>query len=263
MDTINPKILELKEPSDNVIHTVDITFGLCQLPLRIRMRRFQVQEKDMLDPRFYERGWKHQQGLQHYCLADVKQATQDFISYIKDNALVGLMKATRDSDEVVRLTFDMISSECQAVNEKAVDGKSDTGMETTAQSFLRRIVEMCFALRHEGTRGRLVRGPKALLESQSNRGGGVAIPRMMMAQLDCILHKTILPGIVPPLLREMEVYLFSQKGDEWFEVYLSSFLLLQQISKRTLHQARWALNNQCWENPLVNYNPPPHITTYT
>lgn len=235
------------------ILTVEVTQGICQIPIRLRVRRFEPQEGDVIHRKYSENGIVKEQYLQPYCLADVEQTTNDFIAYINNNAFDSLEFAAQDSDELVKATFRMIAKECRAVD----DGKDEKAAEL--HEFLGKFVRMWFALRHESSAGWIC-GAETL--GSQGVGRRPAIPRMIVAQFDSIRHEKVFKVLVPPVLKKMEEFLCSQKPHAWFTVYLASFLLLHQISKCSADRARWARDNASEAMPLeTRYGPVNHPFT--
>lgn len=224
----------------------EVTQGICKIPIRLRVRRFEPREGDVINRRYCENGIVKEQYLQPYCLANVEETANEFKAYLNDNAFDGLEEAAKGSDELVRVTFRMIANECRATD-------SGDAKTTELRKFLRSFVRMWFALRHESSVGWLC--GEETLGSQAGEGDtpGPAIPRMIVAQFDSIRHEKVFKVLVPSMLKRMEEYLWSQKGEAWFVVYLASFLLLHQVSKCSADRARWARDNACDAMPLVGY----------
>lgn len=67
----------------------------------------------------------------------------------------------------------------------------------------------------------------------------VPLPRMIVAQFDSIQNERILPRQLKKVLRGLEDYLSSCKG-EWFSMYLAVFMFLHEISVASRDRHRWA-----------------------
>lgn len=235
--------------SKSRVVTVEVTQGICKVPIRLRVRRFEPQEGDVINRKYSENGVVKEQSLQPYCLASVEETANEFKTYVNDNAFDSLEEAAKNSDELVKATFRMIAKECRAVD----DGESERA--NSLREFLRKFVRMWFALRHESSVGWICGAETLGSQPGEAPGPGPAIPRMIVAQFDSIRHEKIFKVMVPRVLKETEALLCSQKEDALFTVYLASFLLLHQVSKCSSDRARWARDNATEAMPLVRYRP--------
>jgi hypothetical protein len=136
------KVVDVLEYADNVIHVIDITQGLCSLPLRLRVRRFKPRATDKTHwsyvdhraskihgtPRTHRTSKTHDtvpesqhtvsrsQDSGPFCLADVEKTAREFDQYIASNAVEGLAEVVkdRDPDDIVRRVFTMIATLCSS-----------------------------------------------------------------------------------------------------------------------------------------------------
>lgn len=117
------QVVDTGDYADSTILVVEMTQGLCRMPVNLRVRRFHPRKGDVINRRYIENGVSKEQELQPYCLADVEKTAKEFAKYIDDNALDGLEEAVKNSDDIVKQTFCMIARECRGLNVRAVTSK--------------------------------------------------------------------------------------------------------------------------------------------
>ena len=67
----------------------------------------------------------------------------------------------------------------------------------------------------------------------------VMLPRMIVAQFDCLQTQKILPDQLKKVLKQLERRLSAAKAD-WFTMYLVIFMLLHEIAVASKDRYRWA-----------------------
>lgn len=92
---------------DRVIEMVQ---GLSLTPVTLRVRRFIPRDGDVLVRRWVDNGVSKSQELPPYALADAQQTANEFRDYLRDHAVDGLKEAVKESDDLIRQTYDMVFS---------------------------------------------------------------------------------------------------------------------------------------------------------
>jgi hypothetical protein len=71
----------------------------------------------------------------------------------------------------------------------------------------------------------------------------VSLPRIIVAQFDCIQNEAILGKLSKKVLHKIQKYLSSSPGGVWFTMYLVVFMLLHEVSIASKDRRRYALAN--------------------
>ncbi|KAM7184749.1 hypothetical protein V8F20_012082 [Naviculisporaceae sp. PSN 640] len=240
------QVIDIGDYCDNTISMIEMTQGLCKMPVTLRVRRFKPRDGDEINRWWHdESGALREQSLQPFCLADVEKTAKQFKKYIDENALDGLEEAARYSDDIVKGTFRMIANECRGIADPGKSRSKKTPKEVADQlemrQFLCMVVKLWFAMRHETGTAWLC-GPETLVAPGVLMAPGEkpGVPRMIVAQFDSIRHERIYKDLEPRVLKKIESYICSCNMNAWFVVYLASFLLLHQVSKSSEDRRRWA-----------------------
>ncbi|KAL2016172.1 hypothetical protein VTK56DRAFT_4112 [Thermocarpiscus australiensis] len=245
------QVMDIAEYPDNIIYDIEVTQGLSQDPVRLRVRRFCPTPTDIEYRRYVENGIAKQQAVGPFCLASVEQTAEDFRRYIDRNALAGLAESVKNSDELVKDTFAMIAkhciSLCDPIKLEDAANLNEAKKNTDQKDFLLRIVRLWFAILH-GTGSAWLCGSERLgmrPESEPNLPlpGRIPIPRMIVAQFDSIRHERIYRKTALEVLRTLETFLTSCNKEAWFTVFLATFLLLHLVACTCQDRYRYAKQN--------------------
>lgn len=109
-------VIDIHSYSDNTIYDIEMEQGLCRDPFRLRVRRFDPKETDIMHRRYMDDNGKPTvQDAGAFCLSDVEKTAKDFGDYIDRHALDGLKKAVEGSDDIVKDVFAMIARHCSSL----------------------------------------------------------------------------------------------------------------------------------------------------
>jgi len=82
------------------------------------------------------------------------------------------------------------------------------------------------------------------------RNGKIPIPPMMDTQLDQIVIHNVLNPLRKDLLDQLEARISPFKREDWFDIYLTSFIVLNHIERLAKHSAYHAeLHNMSVSTP--------------
>ncbi|KAK4449885.1 hypothetical protein QBC34DRAFT_298388 [Podospora aff. communis PSN243] len=179
--------------------------------------------------------WKDESGNQRemkmppFCLTNMQKVTAQVRQYIylaKQSYLE--LYARSSDDELVTKTVRVAISYAKAKPTSLV------GMALDLWAISRMIEiewEMC--------------GPDTLGMSKVNdptnpRDGKIPIPPVMDTQLDQIIIKEVLYPLKSKFLDQFEAKISPMKTEDWFDIYLTSFVLLSHIERLAHHSAHHA-----------------------
>ncbi|KAK0636402.1 hypothetical protein B0T17DRAFT_482682 [Bombardia bombarda] len=245
------QVMDVSDHADNVIRTIEMTQGLCRIPIKLEVRRFKPWKTDVCFRRWIDNGVAKRQDLPPFCLADIEKTAIEFKQYIFDNALCGLAEAAKDSADIVKETFAKIVEQCSPPCDatKCDDKKSaeEARKEKEQRDFLQQAVRLWFAIRH-GTGSSWICGSEKLGMDEVNSpnyplSGRVSLPRMIIAQFDSIRHERVYKWLAPKVLKLYESFLTSNNMEAWFTVYLATFLLLHEVACTSQDRRRFAIAN--------------------
>ncbi|KAJ4302046.1 hypothetical protein N0V88_002182 [Collariella sp. IMI 366227] len=221
------KVVNITDFVDNTVFDIEMTQGLCRLPVRLRVRRFKPADTDISHRWYLENGIPKRQELGAFCLADVEKTAREFNEYISHNALDGLGEAVRGSDDIVKDTLSMIDVIKVEGGHTAKEARKKSLKDQ--KDFLQKIVRLWFAVRH-GTGSAYLCGKEHLGMTPDKGFLQPYIPRMIVAQFDSIRSERIWKRLAPEVLRAFDTLLTSCNKEAWFTVFLATFLLLYQVA---------------------------------
>ncbi|KAK1779896.1 hypothetical protein QBC45DRAFT_450573 [Copromyces sp. CBS 386.78] len=244
-----------------------VVVRLCKEPIVLEVRRFHPAPTDINERRYVANGIPAVQPLQPFCLVNVESAASQFNHYITTNALHGLEEAVEKSDEIVKRTFAMIAAKCRELTNMTEDKNNKKNKEAKRQKDQRELlinaVRLWFAIRHGiGS---------AWLDSSSDSAdtldmnpvykddyplyGRVDVPRMIVAQFDSIRHERIYKDLAPRVLKLYEKLITSGDMQNWFIIYLVTFLFLHQVSCISFDRYRRVRDNSGGRQQETRYGP--------
>lgn len=109
------KVMDIADCPDDTVYNILMDHGLCANPVRLRVRRFEPKEGDVLCRRYVDNGVPKEQYIPPFCLADSEKTARQFKEYIYRNALAGLAEAVKTSDDIVKDIFAMIAKHCSSL----------------------------------------------------------------------------------------------------------------------------------------------------
>ncbi|EAQ86127.1 hypothetical protein CHGG_07380 [Chaetomium globosum CBS 148.51] len=112
------KIVDVDGYSDGITYDIEITQGLCQTPILLKVRRFRPNQTDKThwSYRVDDTTCAHRsQDTGAFCLVNIKETAKKFNDYIACNAADGLAEAVKDSDDMVKEVFAMIEKQCRSL----------------------------------------------------------------------------------------------------------------------------------------------------
>jgi len=108
-------VMDVTSYIDNTIYDIEMEQGLCRDPFRLRVRRFDPKETDIMHRRYIDDNGKPAvQDAGAFCLSDVEKTAKDFGEYVDRHALGGLKEAVKGSDDIVKDVFAMIARHCSS-----------------------------------------------------------------------------------------------------------------------------------------------------
>ncbi|KAG5984059.1 hypothetical protein E4U55_006194 [Claviceps digitariae] len=266
---------EIRDVSDRLatdVRSIQITFGLCATPISIKVVRFQAIEGDVLAQfwtvREGERGdeVRKKKELEPFCLLDIWETAAYFEKYIIDGAISACIRAhtpnrmlekTFVGDDVINRAYILaVQHYCQLCD--GVDDRSGTIINPqkkllgslfvfwlASESFGQRDIDKSMFQGHT-TGSAYICGDDTLGMKPEIKDatyplfGRVAVPPMLVAQLDSINHNKLLARYGHEVLRDLETFIFRNQSSSWWTIYLCTFILLHEASWLSADQYRCA-----------------------
>jgi hypothetical protein len=82
--------------------------------------------------------------------------------------------------------------------------------------------------------------PSDLMDKSSGMHGKIPIPPVLGAQMQFILNHKLLAPLRSKILVRLQKLILDQKPDNWFCIYLCTFILLHNCSLLTAHDVGYA-----------------------
>lgn len=83
--------------------------------------------------------------------------------------------------------------------------------------------------------GRDTLGVTRISDPSNPRNGKIPIPPMIDTQMDQIIINYILKPLREKLLEQFEARISPFRREDWFDIYLTSFIILNHIERLALH----------------------------
>ena len=80
-------------------------------------------------------------------------------------------------------------------------------------------------------------GVERISDQTNPRNGKIPIPPMMDTQLDQVVIAEVLEPLKKKLLERFEAKIALNLPEDWFEIYLSSFIILNHVERLAKHSA--------------------------
>ncbi|KAK4162805.1 hypothetical protein QBC43DRAFT_73377 [Cladorrhinum sp. PSN259] len=216
---------------------IQIIQRLCPKPMVLQVHYFKPAEGDKLDREFVAKGIRQVQKLPPICLRDVKKTSKEFARYIEENALEAIAIASErcDSNEIINQIFAMIPRHLESLP----PGEKES-------EFLKTVVRYWFAITLGLGSSHICGGETFNITPVSGyepRDGLVSVPRMVVAQFDSIRHLTVYTKLQRDVLYPFEDALSSKVTEQWFTMFLVTFLLLNIVSTCSWDRFRYVREN--------------------
>ncbi|KAK4181520.1 hypothetical protein QBC36DRAFT_306309 [Triangularia setosa] len=248
---INIRVDDWTEKGTKVI---EMAQGLCEMPMRLKVRAFRAREGDQLIRHFVGRDGIR---IPAYGLVDIKSHGKAFQQYLAANAGKGLEESAKNSDDLIREMYAMIARHLQLSSKsRLLTPSSALALQDTQHleakrdkksvdqgEFLQKAIRLWFAIRHQ-TGSAWICGQETLgMESTDPKAR--YIPRMIVAQFDSIRYHTVFKSQVPQFLSMFEKVLSSWEKVKgaWFTAFMVMFLFLHNVACICKDRYRYAKEN--------------------
>ena len=109
------QMVDIIDYPDTELRVIYMTEGICTKPLELVVRRFIPAKGDKLSRICTVDGVRVEYPLAPYCLNSIEKTAEYFNDYLKENALEGLIEASKDSSEFIKQTYLMIVKHYQSL----------------------------------------------------------------------------------------------------------------------------------------------------
>ncbi|KAK0743961.1 hypothetical protein B0T18DRAFT_329101 [Schizothecium vesticola] len=177
--------------------------------------------------------WKDTKGnrqttkMPAFCLTNIPKVTaqiQQYIHLAKREYLESLKKDDPLVSRTVMMAMDYAKARPSSIPAMALDLWAISRMIEIEW-------EMC------GRPGEDTLGVERISDQTNPRKGKIPIPPMMDTQLDQVVISEVLEPLKKKLLESFEAKIALNLPEDWFEIYLSSFIILNHIERLAKHSA--------------------------
>ncbi|KAF3344872.1 Putative lysine N-acyltransferase C17G9.06c [Verticillium dahliae VDG2] len=235
-DSIVDNIASWDSPDERKIQ---ISEGLSNSPVELRVKRFIPQQGDKLD-----RSWCAKDGIKHsvtippYAIVDLDEAQRAYTMYIKNcirNSFVLVLDRVLGAER--NLLWGTYYLAWKLSDSQHLD-KDETGL-------LNKVLELWMAVRLTTTSTVIVGNdtlgmPAKILNETSPQHGKIPLPPVMGAQIDLVLITHIQAKLRREMLDMLQKMTQANKQKTWLTTYLVTFILLHNTAMITEHDARYA-----------------------
>lgn len=104
---VGTQVKDVGDWADGTVLEIHMAQGLAPTPMILSVRRFIPAEGDVLVRRWVDNGVAKEHVLPPYALADIRKTAVAFEKYLREHAFEGLSEAVKDSDELIKRTYNM------------------------------------------------------------------------------------------------------------------------------------------------------------
>ncbi|KAL1840237.1 hypothetical protein VTJ49DRAFT_668 [Mycothermus thermophilus] len=165
--------------------------------------------------------------MPHFCLTNIDKIHSHFLQYIAQ-AKWSYLESLEKDDELAWMTVSM----AMAYAKKRPNSLVATSLDLWAIS---RMIEIPWQMCGADTLG-----VSAVRDPTSPHHGKIPIPPTMDTQLDQVVIQFILKPLRQAVVEKFEQLITPAKPETWWEVYLSSFILLNHIERLARHSVAHA-----------------------
>lgn len=230
-------------------------YDLCDTPVRLKIREFAPLPDDVVTRKWSKRVVAEDgtptierkvATLPAFALADVDEATKSLDAYFKTNTIKAMYDATRHCVPIIREHY------IAAIRhyESFPDGDFE---KTFLEKFFRLWFYTRFTTGSSYISGGDKLGCKPITDPDYPLGNRISVPRMITAQCDSIMVTKFLKPLSHDLILELEKIFRTGNPDNWFTLYICTFMLLGEVSFSSQDRRRHGTDNWITETPYSLY----------
>ncbi|ODA79066.1 hypothetical protein RJ55_04657 [Drechmeria coniospora] len=242
------------------VRVISFTQGICGTPITIQVVKFNTRPGDVI-ARFWTvrdgaEGFetRRRKDLAAYCLVDAWSTASYFEEYVTTNAIPSLLMHNKPNPmiqpaverDVINRTYIMAVKYYSGLEDEIEGPRGRT--VNVEKRLLRNLFILWFAIRHTTGSAYICGDEKLGMDPETKDDtyplfGKVSLPRMVIAQFDCITHTKILSIYGREVLKDLEALVFRNQPRWWWTIYFCFFTLLHQASFVSSDRYRHARNN--------------------
>ncbi|CAK7262876.1 hypothetical protein SEPCBS119000_000210 [Sporothrix epigloea] len=220
-------------------------YDLCDVPLKFHVRAFIPTKGDVVSRKWikkvklpdgsivFQKRYVH---FPPFALADAHATVEIFRDYFEKNAIGAMLHVAQFSHPVVREHFEAAVEHLYSLPDGDVE-----------KFFLQKFIKLWFCVRFTtGTdylSGTEKLGCLPVPDADYPLGDRISVPRMITAQGDSIIVSRLLRPLTQELIPELEKIFRIGNPDNWFLLYVCTFILLSEISFSCQDRRRHAQEN--------------------
>ncbi|KAK4251374.1 hypothetical protein C7999DRAFT_10852, partial [Corynascus novoguineensis] len=178
--------------------------------LTVYASEFVPSQGDVVSYKWRNSGKLHELRMPDFCLTNMKEVYYHFRQYI-DSAKWAYLESLETEDELAWMT-DSLVADCLHLWAIA------------------RMIEIPWEMCGSDTLG-----VSPITDPTSPHKGRIPIPPIMDTQLDQVVIRSVLVPLREKVIRKFESLITPVKREAWWEVYLSSFIILNHIERLARH----------------------------
>lgn len=223
----------IKEWASSELKRIQVTQDYGPSALTFTVKQFVPQNGDMLHRQWSDGGVTKSVAIANYAIVDMAAALQEHRNFITAEGSQ-VFKSVLDYND--RLLWDTYSTAIRYSN----ISDSPEGRE-----ILQLVLQLWVTIRMCTRSGRIT-GTETLgmssdmMDKSSGMHGKIPIPPVMGAQIQLILNHKLLTPLRSKILTKLQKLTLEQKPDNWFCIYLCTFILLHNASLLTAHDIGYA-----------------------
>lgn len=228
--------LEMNDVStwaDSEIRCIEVTQDYSPNPMFLKVRKFIPVDGDKLSREWKYAGKTREAFIPPYAIDSMKEAERAYRDYILKEGMQFFLSTLDRNDALVFNTYTMAikASKCHMSEQERV----------LLNMVIRLWVATRMICRSERIIGsdRLGMGPD-LMDRTSSMPGQTPIPPVMGAQIEVILIQGIMKPLRAMILEHLQKLILAHKPQNWFCIYLCTFMLLHNASLITKQDIAYA-----------------------
>ncbi|KAH7361068.1 hypothetical protein BKA65DRAFT_547760 [Rhexocercosporidium sp. MPI-PUGE-AT-0058] len=229
-------VMEMNDVStwaDSETRCINITQDYSPNPVTLRVRKFIPVEGDSLVRKWKHEGMPKSVTLPPYAIESLKEAERAYRDYISREGTKFFMSTLDKEDPLIFDTYSM------AIN------ASKNHMSEQERILLNMVLRLWVAVRMLCRSERIVGNDRLdislnLMDHSSPMYGKTPIPPVMGAQIELVLIQGILNPLRAMILEQLQKLILAHKPQNWFCIYLCTFILLHNASLITKQDITYA-----------------------
>ncbi|KAI1377045.1 hypothetical protein F4677DRAFT_417241 [Hypoxylon crocopeplum] len=228
--------------------TIKIIIGFRNVPLEISVKRFKPNSGDVLWKHWVDKnGAKQTFFIEPYALTSIWKTAEQYENYVYRFERDAILEYAENPevDPLARRTYRAALDHLKKLNKQSLISKGD---DVNGAGFLLQYFRLWFTIRNTTGSSFIVGdetlGMKPIDDPDCPYYGTISLPRMIPAQFDSLGHEMLLTQLRKQVLEGLSMMMSSRNPHHFFTIYLTVFMMLQQVSATSADRMRRAKENK-------------------